>query len=352
MKTNARRLLFVLAPVTFLLVISMVLVMTIGRTAAPTTLPNPNGYEELLQASQAVTGKIDDAPDLDHDGLHALVATNAEALRLLRVGLSHRCAVPTEAQITNFASVSSDLIGLKSLAKVLSAEGRRAEMENRPADAARSYVDAIRLGSDMSHGGLMMNRLVGIACEGVGSIPLVKLLPKLNCEQVRPLIADLERIDDATVPWREVLQNENRFARAQLGKYPNPIKLVSDLWQARDTRRASAERHDLAAAHLRLLIVELALRTYKCDQGTGPGSLIQLVPKYLQSLPMDPFSGKPLVYRPTGTNWVLYSLGPDRVDDGGKPMGKIISEDYMIGFGASKSGKGQNKGDLLYDSAW
>jgi Bacterial type II secretion system protein G. len=204
----------------------------------------------------------------------------------------------------------------------------------------------------MSHGGLMMNRLVGIACEGVGSIPLVKLLPKLTCEQVRPLIADFEKIDDTSVPWSEVLQNENRFARAQLGNYPNPIKLVSDLRQARDTRRASAERHDLAAAHLRLLIVELALRTYRCDQGKAPVNLTQLVPKYLQSLPKDPFSSNPLVYRPAGTNWVLYSLGPDRVDDGGKPVGKIISGDYLIGFGASKSGKGQNKGDLLYDSGW
>ena len=221
---------------------------------------------------------------------------------------------------------------------VLSAEGRLAEIENRSADAAQSYVDAIRLGNEMSHGGLMMNRLVGIACEGIGSIPLVKLLPKLNCEQMRPLIAELEKIDDTTVQWRDVIQNENRFARAQLGNYPNPIKLVSDLWQARDVRRASAERHDLAAAHLRLLIVELALRAYRCDEGKGPGSLTQLLPKYFQSLPIDPFSGNPLVYRPTGTNWVLYSLGPDRADDGGKPLGKIISGDYLIG--GSKSRKG------------
>ena len=352
MKRNVRRLIFVLAVAAVLLGMSMTLVMSIGGKAAPTALPNPNGYDELLQAGQAVTGDFGDAPDMDHGRLRALVTTNAEALRLLRAGLSRHCAVPTEAQIANFASISSDLIGLKSLANVVSAEGRLAEMENRPADAARSYVDAIRLGSEMSHGGLMMNRLVGIACEGIGSIHLVKLLPKLNCQQVRPLIADLEKIDETTVPWREVLQNENHFARAQLGNYPNPIKLLSDLWQARDTRRASAERHDLTAAHLRLLIVELALRAYRCDQGNGPDSLTQLVPKYLQSLPTDPFSGKPLVYRQTGTNWLLYSLGPDRVDDGGKPVGKIISGDYLIGVGASKSGKGQNKGDLFFDSAW
>jgi hypothetical protein len=352
MKSKVRRLLFVFAAVTFLLGVGAVLVMSIGRKAVPMALPNPNGYDDLLQAGQAVTGKIDEAPDLDHDGLRALVVTNAEALRLLRVGLNRGCAVPTDAEIANFATISSDVIGLKSLARLLSAEGRLAELEDRPADAARSYIDAIRLGSAMSRGGLMMNRLVGIACEGVGSIPLVKLVPKLNCEQVRPLIAELEKIDESTVPWREVVQNENFFVRAQMGKYPNPIKLASDLWQARDSRRASAERHDLAAAHLRLLIAELALRAYRCEHGNGPGSLAQLLPKYLQHLPSDPFSSNPLVYHPTGTNWVLYSLGPDRVDDGGKPVGKIISGHYLIGFEADKSGNGQNKGDILYNSEW
>src|SRR5262249_5698551 len=144
---------------------------------------------------------------LDHDELRSFVVTNSEALRLLRVGLTRRCSVPTDSAIANFATTSGDLMALKSLARLLSAEGRLAEMENRPADAARSYIDSIRLGSEMSRGGFMINRLVGIACEGVGSIPLVKLVPKLMCEQARPLVAELEQIDGGTVAWREVLAN-------------------------------------------------------------------------------------------------------------------------------------------------
>src|SRR5689334_4036344 len=170
-KRNIRRLLFVGGTVIALVGTGMVALICFGRTGSPSALPSPNGYDDLLRAGQFITGKIDDAPDLDHDKLHALVATNAEALRLLRVGLSHPCAAPTEAQIANFANVSRDLISLKSLARLLSAEGRLAEMEDRPADSARSYLDAIRLGNEMSRGGLMMNRLVGIACEGVGSVP-------------------------------------------------------------------------------------------------------------------------------------------------------------------------------------
>jgi hypothetical protein len=71
---------------------------------------------------------------------------------------------------------------------------------------------------------------------------------------------------------------------------------------------------------------------------------------FLESVPMEPFSGKPMVYQPTAKNWILYSIGPDRTDDGGKPAAKIMSGDYMIAFGISQSSPGKHKGDLLYDS--
>jgi len=50
----------------------------------------------------------------------------------------------------------------------------------------------------------------------------------------------------------------------------------------------------------------------------------------------DPFDGQPLVYQPHGTNWVLYSVGSDGVDDGGKRVGKGPLA----------------KGDLFFDSLW
>ncbi|HWX20182.1 MAG TPA: hypothetical protein VN578_09795 [Candidatus Binatia bacterium] len=53
-------------------------------------------------------------------------------------------------------------------------------------------------------------------------------------------------------------------------------------------------------------------------------------------MPQDPFSDKPLIYRPSGTNWLLYSVGVDGVDDGGKPVGKGV----------------WSKGDLFFDSVW
>jgi hypothetical protein len=183
---------------------AIAVVIFIGRPASPLTLPTPNGYDDLLKASQAVAGKIDDASNPNQETLRVLVVTNAEALRLLRVGLARQCAVPTDAQITNFGS---ELIGLKSLARVLIAEGRLAEMDGRSADAARSYTDVIRFGNEISRGGLLINRLVGIACEGMGSSALVKLLNKLSCEQMRPILVELEKVVDTG-------SSDDRFSRA------------------------------------------------------------------------------------------------------------------------------------------
>ena len=65
----------------------------------------------------------------------------------------------------------------------------------------------------------------------------------------------------------------------------------------------------------------LALRSYQLDHHAFPQSLQQLTPIYLKSMPLDPFTaGKPLSYRKTGATNILYSLGPDMHDGGGKPI--------------------------------
>jgi hypothetical protein len=51
-----------------------------------------------------------------------------------------------------------------------------------------------------------------------------------------------------------------------------------------------------------------------------PAGLSELTPSYLNAVLTDPFDGQPLRYRNQGTGYVLYSIGPDLKDDGGKPM--------------------------------
>jgi len=62
----------------------------------------------------------------------------------------------------------------------------------------------------------------------------------------------------------------------------------------------------------------LALKRWRLVKGYFPDSLEQLVSAgYLRKLPIDSYSDKPLVYKKTDDNFILYSVGPNFTDDGG-----------------------------------
>ncbi|GAI84612.1 unnamed protein product, partial [marine sediment metagenome] len=62
----------------------------------------------------------------------------------------------------------------------------------------------------------------------------------------------------------------------------------------------------------------IAIFRYKRDAGRYPQNLNQLITAgYLKQLPIDSFSNKPLVYKKTEDNFILYSVGPNYIDDGG-----------------------------------
>src|ERR1700722_845219 len=338
MLRKARTLLLALVAV-LLLAMLAVLFLSVGLTPPPQPLPNPNGYDDFLKAAALLTGNGVDANTLDHEALRAFMPTNAESLRLLRSGLPRQCAFPADSAMTNDAGMLSDLARLKQLAQMLTAEGRLREMDNHRADAAQSYLDAIRLGNEMSRGGFIINRLVGIACEGIGGSRLNKLVPKLTPQEARPVIVELEKIDSTGITWEETLRNENRFTRHRLLKGFNAIGWVITLWQRREIRQKVERIDKRAIARVRLLMAELAVRCYQTEQGRLPPSLEQLVPMYLQQVPLDPFSGRPIIYHPQGSKWLLYSVGEDGVDDGGKRVGPSVSGTVT-------------KGDLFYDSPY
>jgi hypothetical protein len=311
-------------------------VSTISESPPRSPPPNPNGYDDFLKAGGEIIGDVGNFQKLDPGQLRELVLTNEPALRFLRLGLAHHCSLPTEIALTNLQATLSVVVQFKELTLLLAAEGRLAELDNRPMDAARSYVDAISLGNEVSRGGFLINRLVGVACEAIGAKPLARLLPALDPAQVRPLVTNLEQIDAARVSWDQIQREESRLTRYELRKGQNPITWATAWWQSRAAWRNAEARHFMALAHLRLFQTELALRCYQAEQRQVPRDLGQLVPGYLGQVPLDPFSDRPMVYHPRGTSWLLYSVGMDRVDDGGHPVGKGVS----------------SKGDLFFDSPW
>jgi hypothetical protein len=244
--------------------------------------------------------------------------------------------MPIDSSLTNATGMMNQLAEMKRLVQLLATEGRLREIENRPADAARSYTDAIRFGNEMSRGGFLITRLVGIACESIGCHALAKVVPKLSREDARIVLSDLGKVDDDHVSWADVLRGEKYYVRYQLRGRFNPILRVFTWWQTRGAMEKAETKHKIVVAHERLVAGELALRSYQSEQGRAPARLDDLVTNYLSKVPQDPFTGHPLIYKPRGTNWLLYSVGPDGIDDSGRPAGR--------GWPV--------KGDILFDSSW
>jgi hypothetical protein len=76
--------------------------------------------------------------------------------------------------------------------------------------------------------------------------------------------------------------------------------------------------HDRAEQIDRNLHLALALAAHKGEHGRYPAKLDDLAPKYLPAVPDDLFSGKPLIYKPDEKGYVLYSVGPNGKDEGGR----------------------------------
>lgn len=81
-------------------------------------------------------------------------------------------------------------------------------------------------------------------------------------------------------------------------------------------------------AESRMSVIVLALRLYELDKGRRPAILDQLVPDYLPAIPRDPFHPDDAPIKYTGS--LLYSIGPDGIDDGGQADQVRWADDDLV----------------------
>ena len=62
----------------------------------------------------------------------------------------------------------------------------------------------------------------------------------------------------------------------------------------------------------------LACKIYKNQTGHYPENLDALVPGLMDAVPIDPFNGKPLIYRLQDGGVLIYSVGSNEKDDEGR----------------------------------
>ena len=141
--------------------------------------------------------------------------------------------------------------------------------------------------------------------------------------------------DEARARFTELLSQESRAALAGCARLPWPRKLDAVVTSALPRRPGrvrwwlenpilhygeptAARRAAARVASDRAAIAAVAVERFRRAHAGGlPGALPELSPEFLTSIPEDPFSGRPLLYRRDETGYVVYSVGENRVDDNG-----------------------------------
>jgi len=321
-------------------------------------------------------------PDVPTPMVREFVERNREALARLRTGFGKQYAVP---RYTLWSRRRPRWLHFWTLARALRTEGELAEREGNAGAAARSYLDCLRVGVDLPRGaGDLVAGRMGVLIQNIGMEGLYEVIERLDAGEARRVLREMQALEASAVPLSSVVLQERDAATQNLVialRHPpsrmslyvdwdhrdfqdhlrfnfTPKRLLLDRFRAYMQRWATICKDPYHAGHTpprrpfdpvsrrgiqnvartrlawakrdalwRLMECRLALRAYRAERGAPPASLEMLVPAYMPSVPRDPFAPHPLTYAAQGERYLLYSLGPDGDDDGGRQLdGKLEVE--------------------------
>jgi hypothetical protein len=298
----------------------------------------------------------------------------SKVLKLVRVALTQDCRIPAPISPTEVMPYLASFRAVTRLL-VMEAEVRRLEGDNL--GAAASALDGLMVAQDASSQRTLISYLVGVACEAIATRSLDETIPDLKAEQCKQVLTRMLQIESARLPLAETLDGEEISTRITLKRWltsnteqqrrmtaewevtapefktllegmnihywqsleqtydilrqvaampyprrPKPLPVPQDVY-AEITMPIGEKmlfKHAQALTALHLREAELAARAYLLEKKQLPAELQALVPDYLTELPSDPFGEGPLRARLAQGKLVIYSIGPDITDDGGKPL--------------------------------
>lgn len=261
-------------------------------------MPNPNGYDDLVKAAKMLAPNIDDyGRTTNQDELRVIVLADINGLKLARAGLQKQCHVPLSNTVNgSTGTISPEYI--KDLAFAFAAEGDLAEIQGHADEAARSYLDIVHLANESSRGGVIIDELVAIVIERIGTDKLRQLSPQLNAKACRETASALETLDAQRQSWDDVMRQEDYWSRRQFSGIRDKIQTIMDYKEIEKINYNCESVFHKQQMRTRKLIIDLAARAYELDKGHPVGNIGDLVPNYLNAIPQDPFTGANMTYLP------------------------------------------------------
>jgi len=295
------------------------------------------------------------------------LADNQQCLELLReAGQIEQCRYDWD-----FSQGTPPLSSVRQCAQLLVAAVVMRGQQGDATAAIACLQDELRLAQSLRHEPLLISYLVRVACTALSLRALEQTLSVMSFTDDQ--LVQIDRIlaeATATLDLTEAMVTERCFSIEAIrdpsrlgGGFTRALKIpglrglgmadildyMADCIEASDLpphQRASRFRQirdevgDLSFLHavvktlapalgrvaeldlrgradLDLARTALAIERYRLATGQVPERLAELVPQYLDTVPLDPFDGRPLRYRRTDAGYRLYSVMEDGQDNGG-----------------------------------
>lgn len=353
----------------------------------PAPVPPPdNAYPAYLQLArkthdlEASTPVLSDltrkalARGADASSLRRYVRLYEPIRREYRKYLSKPSVVTDAEQFDTFIESAS---AFRTWARVESSDIRLAFLQGDHQRAIDDLHTVLLLAEGIRNGGWLIPYLVGEAMIAIATTTLTEGIENLSADECDRVVQVVREWKQVHVPFWKAIEGEKRLtiamyhamheggermtrmlgpsagrapryvgrilnwrsaAREATTLYDKAIAEAKKPWLERQPIGTAshvlnqeiphllvpkADKSVVSIARLRLLACSAAVRAFRLRHGCYPSTLAEAG---VADLNIDPFTGKGFVYRIGPKGFLLYSIGADGVDDGGKraPDGKLL----------------------------
>jgi len=328
--------------------------------------------------------------------LRGFIRSNALVFTTLRQGFRYDCqAVP----VRSFRTPAPKWIDYQTLTRCLEIDARLRQQDGDWNGMANDELEMIRFGRDLQHGANFNGMYAGFTPLSMGRRGLWQTIDHLTAAQARTAATRMEEIVMHHTTLADALQEEEWSVQASLLELfhqpdcrgtlmhmctrGNDIPITQQLTIMTTSKRRMLDAYtrymDALIANAKLpyaapkttpplpkdlitvafvpqladepmmfavsetqnslLAVSFALRAFKLEHGKYPKSLKELVPSYLHAIPADPFAiNGSVLYKLNGDSYLLYSVGPDGKDNGGKASADGVVMPRSMGINSRSTG--------------
>jgi hypothetical protein len=260
--------------------------------------PQPNGYDEIVSAARSVKQPPADFSELTPEQIRLLAGQNRPALERARQAFQMESRVSVEIKKDWQDRHEEELKALKRLAVALAVEAKSQLLENHTNEAARCYLDVIRLAQTMREGGILIDGITSLALETIGSASLQAMLPQLDAAFCHEAARTLEELDSRREMPETIIATERTWSAQRFGLIDRIGGFIAR--EAKAKRHAQfIERSHQTHDRTQRLMLRLAARACELENQHPPAKVSELVPIYLKAIPRDSETGKEIQELPS-----------------------------------------------------